>query len=617
MTWAHYLLQVNIYLVIFYAFYKLLLAKETYFMLNRLYLLSAGVLSLVIPFIRPEWFAAQPAARQVQIRVEDLNAMIAQVVIAPDPDRFNWAKFALAVYIIGAAFFTLLFLFRLIGVRRLLHTPETGMAFSFLNKKQIDHRLPQLDTIHQHEEVHIRQLHTIDVLFFELLGIVNWCNPVIYVYKHTIKNIHEYLADDAAAHFQGDMEQYAMLLLSKAFGVNQNVLTNSFFNKSLLKKRIYMLHKQRSGKTAILKYGLFLPLFAVTLLLSSATIRKNEELKAVAEEISRPAQEILAANDLKPFYDHLSRSIKYPATALEKQLQGNSIVQFTVSKAEVNDIGVSTKLGMGCDAEVMKTILAYKGFALIDDGKYTLKVNFRAEGMKTPLKNADEAYPEGYTVLNPVTVKANSASKIRITADAQDNEGKVYDFVSLTQQPSFPGGMDKFYKYIAASVKYPEEALKNNVQGRVYLSYVVETSGKLTDIKVERGIGSGLDEEAVRILENSPNWDPGYDGNTPVRVKYNIPISFTLDNKDPKTDISVRTKDGKVPPLYIIDGIRAMESDMKKIKTDDIESISVLKDASATSTYGEDAKNGVILITLKKGKKSEAKESTIKPEQHN
>jgi len=615
MTWAHYLLQVNIYLVIFYAFYKLLLAKETYFMLNRLYLLSAGALSLVIPFIRPEWFAAQPAAREVQIRVEDLNAMIAHVVIAPDPNQFNWAKFALALYIIGAAFFTLLFLFRLIGVTRLLNTPETGMAFSFLRKKRIDNHLPQLDTIHQHEEVHIRQLHTVDVLFFELLGIVNWCNPVIYLYKHTIKNIHEYLADDAAANFQGDKEQYAMLLLSKAFGVDQNILTNSFFNKSLIKKRIYMLHKQRSRKTAILKYGLFLPLFAVTLLLSSATISKNEELKAVAEEISSPAQEILAVNDLKPFYDHLSRSIKYPATALEKQLQGNSIVQFTVSKGEVNDISVSTKLGMGCDAEVMKTILAYKGFAQIDDGKYSLKVAFRAKGIKTPVKNADDAYPEGYTVLNLVTVNANTA-KVKITADAQDNKGKVYDFVSLTQQPSFPGGMDKFYKYIAASVKYPEEALKNNVQGKVYLSYVVETSGKLTDIKVERGIGSGLDEEAVRILENSPKWDPGYDGNTPVRVKYNIPIGFTLDSKGSNTAISVKTKEGKIQPLYIIDGIRATESDMKKIKPDDIESISVLKDASGVSTYGEDGKNGVILITLKKGKKAESKEITIKSEQH-
>jgi len=616
MTWAHYLLQVNIYLVIFYAFYRLLLAKETYFMLNRLYLLSAGVLSLVIPFIRPEWFASQPAARQVQIRVEDLNAMIAQVIVAPDPDQFNWAKFALSVYIIGAAFFTLLFLFRLIGVRHLLSTQQKGMAFSFLNKKRIDNELPELSTIHRHEEIHIRQLHTIDVLFFELLGIVNWCNPIIYLYKHTIKNIHEYLADDAAAYFQGDKEQYAMLLLSKAFSVDQNILTNSFFNKSLIKKRIYMLHKQRSRKTAILKYGLFLPLFAVTLLLSSATIRKNEELKAVAEEISRPAQEILAVNDLKPFYSYLQGTIKYPATALEKQLQGNSIVQFTVSKGEVNDISVFSKLGMGCDAEVMKTILAYKGFAQIDDGKYSLKVAFRAEGMKTPVQNADEAYPEGYAVLNQVTVNASAGSKVSITADAQDNKGKVYDFVSTTKQPSFPGGMDKFYKYIAASVKYPEEALKNNVQGRVYLSYVVETSGKLTEIKVERGIGSGLDEEAVRILENSPKWDPGYDGNTPVRVKYNIPIGFTLD-KAPQVNIKIENKNGTLKPLYIIDGVRATESDVKNIKPDDIESISVLKDASATSTYGEDGKNGVILITSKKAKKAESKEITIKPEQHN
>lgn len=105
---------------------------------------------------------------------------------------------------------------------------------------------------------------------------------------------------------------------------------------------------------------------------------------------------------------------------------------------------------------------------------------------------------------------------------------RVYDFVSLEQQPSFPGGMDKFYGYLRKTVKYPPMAQENNIQGKVFLSFVVEKDGSLTDIKVERKLGGGTDEEAVRVLRASPKWIPGIQNGKKVRVKYNIPISFTL-----------------------------------------------------------------------------------------
>ncbi|HEY0177816.1 MAG TPA: M56 family metallopeptidase, partial [Pedobacter sp.] len=254
MTWAHYLLQVNIYLVIFYAFYKLLLDKETYFMLNRIYLLAAGILSLAIPFMKPEWFMGQSANHHIKISVDQLNMLMANVTVADDQaEQFNWWQLITGIYLFGVLFFIARLIYRLFAVQRLIREVQAGTAFSFFRKKVIDSGLPGLDTISRHEEIHIRQYHTLDVLFFELLGIFLWCNPVIYFYKTTVKNIHEYLADEEAARFQGDKESYAMLLLSKAFGIDQSVLTNSFFTRSLIKKRIFMLNKQRSRKTAILK----------------------------------------------------------------------------------------------------------------------------------------------------------------------------------------------------------------------------------------------------------------------------------------------------------------------------------------------------------------------------
>lgn len=105
---------------------------------------------------------------------------------------------------------------------------------------------------------------------------------------------------------------------------------------------------------------------------------------------------------------------------------------------------------------------------------------------------------------------------------------KVYDFVSIETQPGFPGGMDKFYAYLKKAVRYPPMAQENNIQGKVFLSFVVEKNGDLTDIKVERKLGGGTDEEAIRVLKASPRWTPGIQNGKPVRVKFNIPISFTL-----------------------------------------------------------------------------------------
>ncbi|SEA23018.1 TonB family protein [Pedobacter hartonius] len=446
MTWTHYLLQVNIYLVIFYAFYKLLLEKETWFMLNRIYLLSAGSLSLLIPFIKPEWISETAINPNIRITAGQLTMLVADGITAADT-AFNWAALIATVYVGGVLFFTALFVWRLLLVKTLIGSNSEGMAFSFFGKKVIDQNLPEQGIIHQHEDVHIRQYHTADVIYFELLGILLWCNPVIYLYKNSIKNIHEYLADEAAAQLEGDKESYALLLLCKAFRVDQNVLTNSFFSKSLIKNRIYMLNRQRSTRTAILKYGLVLPLFAGMLLLSSAKISRNEDIKDLAEKIPAPVPGLFATG------------VKPSARDVNEPLQQDTIKKRHQSKP-------------------------IKGTALAD------KTVTRANGEK------------------------------------------VYDFVSTDTPPSFPGGMDKFYQYLAKSVKYPKEAQEKNVQGKVFLSYIVEQDGRINEVKVEKGLGSGLDEEAVRVLEASPKWIPGTRDNKPVRVKYNLPISFALSKED-------------------------------------------------------------------------------------
>jgi protein TonB len=115
-------------------------------------------------------------------------------------------------------------------------------------------------------------------------------------------------------------------------------------------------------------------------------------------------------------------------------------------------------------------------------------------------------------------------SDIKQVVEADPNQ----IFTSVEQVPEFPGGLDKFGAYLGKSIRYPAVARENGTQGRVIVTFVVERDGSLTDIKVTRGIGSGCDEEAVRVLKNSPKWKPGIQNGRPVRVQYSVPISFTL-----------------------------------------------------------------------------------------
>ena len=90
------------------------------------------------------------------------------------------------------------------------------------------------------------------------------------------------------------------------------------------------------------------------------------------------------------------------------------------------------------------------------------------------------------------------------------------------------GGYEAFYTYVAKNVKYPAQAQRMGLEGRVFVQFVVDQSGKLTSIEVMRGIGAGCDEEAIRVLENAPRWEPGKQRGRAVKVRMVLPITFKL-----------------------------------------------------------------------------------------
>lgn len=135
-------------------------------------------------------------------------------------------------------------------------------------------------------------------------------------------------------------------------------------------------------------------------------------------------------------------------------------------------------------------------------------------------------------------LKGDSKADVTIDEPVGTAEKKVTEddgnkiFTAVEQSPEFPGGLEAFYKYLGKTIRYPAVARENNTQGRVVVQFVCEKDGSLTDIKVVRGIGDGCDEEAIRVVKNSPRWKPGIQNGRPVRVMYSVPINFTLSSED-------------------------------------------------------------------------------------
>ena len=116
-----------------------------------------------------------------------------------------------------------------------------------------------------------------------------------------------------------------------------------------------------------------------------------------------------------------------------------------------------------------------------------------------------------------------------VEGEVEDSETDVWQIVE--QMPGFPGGNEKLLEFILSNTQYPKEAIENGVQGKVFVEFVVEKDGSIGDVELLRGIGSGCDEEAVRVVKSMPRWKPGMQRGKAVRVRYQVPVFFMLENK--------------------------------------------------------------------------------------
>ena len=539
MGWWQYLVLVNIYLLLFYGFYVLLLSRETFFQLNRTYLVAAALLSFFIPRIQSDWVKNLFITQKVQFTIYSSPVMFYNFKPI-EHTQITIGQVLVVVYLGGIALLLGRFIWQLILLKRVINGSQTTVAYSFFKKISVGEDIENHEVIAAHEHAHASQWHSADVMVMEAVMIINWFNPIVYLYRFAIKHIHEFIADRQALSLGTDKADYAILLLSQTFNTPTHQLVNPFFNKSLLKQRIMMLQKDKSQRIALIKYCLSAPLFILMLILSSATVNNSKSVRF----LNKKAEQVF-----------LTPAANITGSVNNTQSQQNAVV---AKKA--------------------------------------------------------------------VTLQKATTSLI-LTEDTD----KV--FTSVEKTPSFPGGLDAFYHFLGSNTKYPAEAREHNVQGRVIVTFIVEKDGSLTNIHVVRGIGSGADEESVRVFKLSPKWEPGLQNGRPVRVAYTVPIAFTLEGLHPvkptenkigeaggpqyqqsvplsaiglivtKTDtgkkaVAVNLKDLPGKPLYILDGKEM--GDMSMISPNDIESITVLKAGPKTALYGDRGANGVIVINSKK-----------------
>jgi hypothetical protein len=280
MNTLYYLLEANVYLVVLYGFYRLFLRKETFHSLNRTYFLLTPAIAFILPSFRISGLHADTApvvySQAVSLAKERNNDVMITYLLC-------------GVYLAVAVFFLARLARQLHGLSRIIAASnkqrndginlvtlkETSTSFSFLNYLFIQSEATKSGTIIRHEKVHIDQLHSIDILYYELLRALNWFNPVILLMQKEIKAIHEFIADEHTSREEESVGDYAMFLIHHSGAVQSSRLVNPIFSQSLLKERILRLSQERSPRSAALKYALLLLLLPMMVLTTSGTFKKS------------------------------------------------------------------------------------------------------------------------------------------------------------------------------------------------------------------------------------------------------------------------------------------------------------------------------------------------------
>ncbi len=375
-----YFLEVSLCWLFFYAFYHFFLRKETFFQINRFYLLSVVGLGLILPLSLPVFkILFETNISFIPTYSVNLNEIAFTETIETNITnsfQFSWVNLILSIYLIGvlARFFQFAkSINQLIQLKKkshvienkgflLIKTTEITMPFSFINWLFLpqNHQVSPQDEakIIEHELVHIQSQHSLDILLIEVLSILFWFNPLLLLFHQALKEVHEYAADQVVLR-SVPVKNYGRMLLQQAFPDIELRLVHNF-NQSQLKKRIKMMTKKPSSKRALLKYAFIAPMLLGLAFLFSAYQLAPISIEQNGDPIYDKVDQMptwkgceTEENALKCTYGKiinlLVNNLEYPKAAKEKNIEGKVLLEFIVSKeGQVKQLKIKKDLAGGC-----------------------------------------------------------------------------------------------------------------------------------------------------------------------------------------------------------------------------------------------------------------------------
>ena len=534
-----HLLPIAATVAVLWLVYRLLFRNSNRLHFNRYFLLTSMLIALAMPLLGLLSGLEVPQMATLKqslfggtmlnevIVTSDGQPMLPEVTVTTSTQsRFSVWQVIGGIYLIGVGVMMLLFLFKLAKLLVLIiRSPKRKMSgckavftgreqgsFSFFRYAFFPNENVDPD-IMRHEMSHISHHHSWDILFAEVMMILQWFNPFIYLYKKELQSLHEYMADRDVVATGVDKKNYMMLILQQCTAVDFSGMSNNF-SLILTKKRIKMITRNEKAKGLWWRLLATLPVLAVLLIANT---------KVTAQEKKTENVFTVQFGDFELFNDD----------GTQMQLK-DTVIYYedgTYTKFE------STEAVDPFTGELRKT--------------FTVK-NYTAEG--TPNPNIDftirEVEKHGDTMMysmDPFTISGDIVNKLKnkIMTDEDidvevtevgcvDND-TVYNIVE--QMPEFPGKEKAMMEFVTHNIHYPEEAKEKGIEGRVFVGFVVEKDGSINEVKVLKGIGHGCDEEAVRVVKSMPKWKPGMQKGKPVRVHYQMPFFFKLSDNQPKQPV--------------------------------------------------------------------------------
>lgn len=416
-----YIIKSSSILLVLYGYYWLFLRKQTFFTINRFYLLVSLFMGMILPFISIEIVNPTLIAGKFHpgIYIEHLFNETSTQITAPTPQRSPqelFFAFLPVIYVAGVVFFLIRYLVALSQlialIRRnpqrsvqgihIIKLKEQQPLFSFFNYLFV-YQLPDSKEdrrrMFEHEKKHILQAHSVDLFITELACITNWFNPLVWSFKHAILENHEYIADRQVIrkyHTGG----YPELLIKQTF--KGCFSFTNYFACSKLKKRIMMMTKKQTSKFQVIRY---IPAFLLGGIL---------------------------------FY------------------------------------------GICCN------------------------IPAKAETFITP-----ELSPKAQTQTEKDTSNLSTA---------------------VDESPQFPELNGNVHKWILKKLKYPEKAMKEGKTGKVFVNFIIEEDGSISNPRIIKSISPEIDAEVIRVIKTMPKWKPGLQRGKPVRVSYNMAFTFLLSD---------------------------------------------------------------------------------------